>query len=89
VPAGNDSFAFQLVEKFFWQYWGQLGINRDEVYRLCPPGHALGPQYSMTVLALRLSGYANGVSKLHGEVSRDMWNSSGRVRRFRRCRLAM
>ena len=29
VPAGNDSFAFELVEKFFWQYWGQLGINRD------------------------------------------------------------
>ena len=32
-----------------------------------------GPQYSMTVLALRLSGYHNGVSKLHGHVSRDMW----------------
>ncbi|MFN8443138.1 MAG: alpha-glucan family phosphorylase [Caldilineaceae bacterium] len=74
VPAGNDSFDFQLVEKFFWQYWGQLGINRDQFIGFArqemPWG---GQQYSMTVLALRLSGYANGVSKLHGEVSRQMW----------------
>ncbi|MGL4648853.1 MAG: alpha-glucan family phosphorylase, partial [Caldilineaceae bacterium] len=33
-----------------------------------------GPQFSMTVLAIKLSAYANGVSKLHGEVSRAMWN---------------
>ncbi|MCB0004710.1 MAG: alpha-glucan family phosphorylase, partial [Anaerolineae bacterium] len=29
VPAGNDTFAFELVEKFFWQYWGQLSIDRE------------------------------------------------------------
>jgi len=74
VPAGNDSFAFELVEKFFWQYWGQLGIDRDHFIGFARQELPWGPQYSMTVLALRLSGYANGVSKLHGEVSRDMWH---------------
>jgi len=74
VPAGNDSFAFELVEKFFWQYWGQLGIDRDRFINFAAQELPWGAQYSMTVLALRLSAFANGVSKLHGEVSRDMWN---------------
>lgn len=73
VPAGNDSFAFELVEKFFWQFWGQLGIDRDRFIQFAAQDLDWGPQYSMTVLAIRLSAYANGVSKLHGEVSRDMW----------------
>ncbi|RIK35755.1 MAG: alpha-glucan phosphorylase [Chloroflexi bacterium] len=74
VPAGNDTFDFNLVEKFFWQYWGQLGIDRERFIDFAREELPWGPQYSMTVLALRLSGYANGVSKLHGEVSRAMWN---------------
>ena len=73
VPAGNDAFAFEMVEKFFWQYWGQLGIDRDHFINFARQELPWGPQYSMTVLALRLSSYANGVSKLHGEVSREMW----------------
>lgn len=73
VPAGNDAFDFQLVEKFFWQYWGQLGIDRDRFISFARQELPWGPQYSMTVLALRLSAFANGVSKLHGEVSRAMW----------------
>lgn len=73
VPAGNDAFAFELVDKFFWQYWGQLGLDRDRFIEFARQELPWGPQYSMTVLALKLSGYANGVSKLHGAVSRDMW----------------
>jgi starch phosphorylase len=73
VPAGNDAFAFELVDKFFWQYWGQLGINRERFIEFARQELPWGPQYSMTVLALRLSGFANGVSQLHGEVSRSMW----------------
>lgn len=74
VPAGNDAFAFELVEKFFWQYWGQLGIDRNTFIDFAAQDLPWGRQYSMTVLALRMSAYANGVSKLHGEVSRKMWN---------------
>ncbi|MBX3015828.1 MAG: alpha-glucan family phosphorylase [Caldilineaceae bacterium] len=73
VPAGNDAFAFEMVEKFFWQYWGQLGIDRDHFIGFARQELPWGPQYSMTVLAIRLSSHANGVSKLHGEVSRAMW----------------
>jgi starch phosphorylase len=74
VPAGNDSFDFNLVEKFFWQYYTQLGIERDRFMSFARQELPWGPQYSMTVLALKLSAYANGVSKLHGTVSRGMWN---------------
>ena len=73
MPAGNDSFAFELVEKFFWQYWGQLGIDRNGFIDFAAQDLPWGRQYSMTVLALRLSAYANGVSELHGDVSREMW----------------
>src|SRR5690606_2211331 len=50
-----------------------LGIDRDRFMQIAREELPWGPQFSMTVLALRLSGYANGVSKLHGEVSRKMW----------------
>lgn len=73
VPAGNDAFAFELIEKFFWQYWGQLGIDREKFIRFASQDLGYSTEYSMTVLALRLSAYHNGVSKLHGHVSREMW----------------
>ncbi len=73
VPAGNDSFDFALVEKYFWQQYTAMGIDRDRFLSFAHQDLPWGPQYSMTVLALRLSAYANGVSRLHGEVSRAMW----------------
>lgn len=73
VPAGHDAFGFELVEKFFWQYWGQLGIDRHRFLHLARHDQEWGPQFSMTVLAFALSGYHNGVSELHGHVSRKMW----------------
>ncbi|MBI5725915.1 MAG: alpha-glucan family phosphorylase [Planctomycetes bacterium] len=74
VPAGNDAFAPWMIDKYFSNYWGQLGLSRDDFL-------ALGRQQSgnkdepmnLTVLALRLSSFRNGVSKLHGEVSRKLW----------------
>ncbi len=74
VPAGNDTFAFELIEKFFWQYWNQLGVDRDRFIHFAVQELPWGAQYSMTVLALRLSAYHNGVSELHGHVSREMWH---------------
>ncbi len=73
VPAGHDAFAFELVDKFFWQYWGQLGIDRERFLALARHDHEWGSQFSMTVLAFRLSAYHNGVSELHGHISRRMW----------------
>jgi starch phosphorylase len=37
-------------------------------------GDAAAEPFCMTVLALRLAAYSNGVSRLHGKVSRQMWS---------------
>lgn len=76
VPAGHDAFSFHLVEKHFAGYWEGLGIDREQFLALGghPDGYG-GMNFNMTALALRLAGHRNGVSKLHGQVSRGMWQS--------------
>jgi starch phosphorylase len=74
VPAGNDVFSPQLIEHYFGHYLHGLKIDRHEFLALGKqhPGDPNEP-FGMTVLALRLSNFANGVSALHGVVSRKMW----------------
>jgi starch phosphorylase len=76
VPAGHDVFSFQLVEQHFHGYWESLGLDREQFLALGshPDGHG-GANFNMTALAMRLSGRRNGVSQLHGQVSRSMWHS--------------
>lgn len=74
VPAGNDRFPAELMAQYFQDYARDLGLawkvflalgrenTRDDNEPFC-----------MTVLALRLSRFNNGVSLLHGKVSRHMW----------------
>ncbi len=73
VAAGHDAFGFDMMDKYFGRYWGQLGVNREAFLQFARQDQAWGATFSMTVLALRCSGQANGVSRLHGAVSRDMW----------------
>lgn len=74
VPAGNDAFSFDMMEKYFRHFWGELRLNREEFMALARQDQMGGPPlFSMTVLALRMARRANGVSKLHGEVSRKIW----------------
>ena len=73
VPAGNDAFPLPLIEKYFWQYWSQLGLSRDEFVKVALQQQSWGPTFAMTVLALKGSQRHNGVSKLHGHVARGMW----------------
>ncbi len=75
VPAGHDAFHFSLVEKYFRDYWSELGLTRQDFMRLGQFDGLQGAEFNMTVLALRHSAYCNGVSRLHGEVSRRMWQS--------------
>src|SRR3954453_12048149 len=73
VPAGNDSFSRDMMQKYFGKFAKELNIPFDELFSF---GHTrLNPDepFSMTILALRLSRHGNGVSKLHGEVSRSLW----------------
>ncbi len=71
VPAGHDAFPFHMVDKYFGSYWPRLGLSREQFLEL----GSYEDKFNMTVLALRMSGQCNGVSKLHGEVSRQMFQS--------------
>jgi starch phosphorylase len=73
VPAGHDAFAFNLVEKHLAGCWGTLGAHRDEFLALGAYDNGSGMQFNMTALGLRSAGKVNGVSKLHGHVTRVMW----------------
>ena len=76
VPAGHDVFPASLVEKYFTAYARELGLSLSDFIALGQenPLHA-GEGFNMTVLSFRLSSFRNGVSKLHGKVSRAMWQS--------------
>jgi starch phosphorylase len=74
VPAGNDYFPPDLMGKYFGKYAEDLGLSFNECLalgRLNPENNQ--EAFCMTMLAIRLSNYRNGVSKLHREVSRGMW----------------
>jgi glycogen phosphorylase len=73
VPAGNDAFPMPLMEKYFDQFWPQLGLSRDEFMDVAIQHQSWGPTFAMTVLALKTSTGHNGVSRLHGHVARGMW----------------
>jgi starch phosphorylase len=76
VPAGHDYFPPALLDRYLGEYMGRCKLTRREFL-------ALGRQnpdndsedFCMTVLALRLAASSNGVSKLHGRVSRAMWKA--------------
>lgn len=74
VPAGNDIFPLDLVEKYFKDFWPRLGLDREEFLRLgMKPCQILEPGFNMGILALKVAGKKNGVSKLHGAVSRELF----------------
>ncbi len=72
VPAGHDIFDFDMVERYLHPFYTEMGMSKEDFMKL---GTAAGSQgFNMTLLALNCSAYANGVSKLHGEVSRKMFH---------------
>jgi starch phosphorylase len=73
VEAGHDYFSPGLMNQYFDEMAGELGISQVELLDLGRTNDR--GEFCMTVLALRLAARANGVSKLHGEVSRKMWQS--------------
>lgn len=74
VPAGNDIFPISLVEKYFKDFWPRIAISREEFLKLgMKPFDDLEPGFNMGILALKIAGKKNGVSKLHGAVSRELF----------------
>lgn len=77
VPAGTDRFGTDLMEKYLGDYIKELGIPLSAVMAL---GNENGPLCDdtkclcTTVLAMRTAAHSFGVSRLHGEISRRIWN---------------
>ena len=77
VAAGFDTFSPALIEKYFsseWDFGRQLGVSLDELLALGrkDPGNEAEP-FNMAYLAIRGCSHANGVSRLHGAVSRQIF----------------
>ena len=75
VPAGNERFSLDLMHRYFSSTAGDLGLTWEEFLALGRehPENA-SEEFCLTVLALKTSTYSNGVSRLHGRVSRAMWS---------------
>jgi starch phosphorylase len=76
VKAGLDEFEVDLMDKYFGSYFPHLGINRRQFLalgRMLPDDD--NEPFKMPVLAIKLSSYLNGVSRLHGQISREVWGS--------------
>ncbi|VAX20521.1 Glycogen phosphorylase [hydrothermal vent metagenome] len=74
VPAGNDVFTPQLIQKYFQDFMDKLGLDMKTFLGLGRQNPADDREgFCMTVLAMRLSSFTNGVSQLHSEVSKKMW----------------
>jgi len=76
VEAGHDWFPGDLMRRYFASSVEAMGIAWEKFFGLglTPEPHREG-QFCMTALALRVSRERNGVSRLHGEVSRTMWRT--------------
>src|SRR5439155_1673760 len=74
--AGNDVFSPHLVDQYFGHLLPQFKISLHDLLglgRQNPNDHS--EPFCLTVLAIRLANVSNGVSALHGKVSRKMWKA--------------
>lgn len=76
VPAGMDRFSRDLMERYFKPWTDEVGIQFETLMELGrDPGSGMDAPFNMAILAMRLSGARNGVSALHGAVSRRMFQN--------------
>jgi starch phosphorylase len=76
VPAGIDLFDPGMMYHFFNGYCKEAAIDFDKFMALGRQNPSdRGERFSMAILALKTSNYRNAVSKLHGQVSREMWHA--------------
>ncbi len=75
VPAGNEMFDTEMVRPYLEALKGETKLDTTRIISWAVGAGATNPhEFSMTVLGLRMANYSNGVSRLHGEVARSMWN---------------
>ncbi|MGK2929972.1 MAG: alpha-glucan family phosphorylase [Acidimicrobiales bacterium] len=75
VPAGIDRFPATLIEKYFTSWASAAGIGLRDLLALGhEPSDVEAQRFNMAVMGFRLGARANGVARLHGQVSREMFN---------------
>ena len=76
VPAGNDIFPTERIKEYFKGWWDKFGISEEDFLRLGmePKAKVDESGFNMGILALKTSGKKNGVSKLHREVSCELFS---------------
>lgn len=74
VPAGIDRFPRALMEQYFSAFAGELGVSFDELMAIGHSPDDTEGNFNMAVMGLRLAARSNGVAKLHGAVSREMFH---------------
>lgn len=75
VDAGNERFSVDLMSRYFQPYAEMLGMEWTDFLNLGRQDGGDPNNFDMTVFALRMSSQANGVSAMHGMVSRRMWRN--------------
>jgi starch phosphorylase len=73
VASGHHIFPYQLINRYSRNLWEPLKTQRDTFLSLGRYDGLEPERFSLTAFALRLAGKSNAVSKLHGEVARQMW----------------
>jgi len=72
VPAGHDTFDPEMINKYFARICNMMKVDENKLLQL--GWEEKRKTFNMTILSLNLSGYCNGVSRLHGEVTRNMFS---------------
>lgn len=73
VPAGHDVFPVESVATHFDAPWESLDVDQEAFMRLGQENGASDSEFNMTVLGLKTAGHSTAVSRLHGRVTRRMW----------------
>ncbi|MCC6226898.1 MAG: alpha-glucan family phosphorylase [Microthrixaceae bacterium] len=74
VPAGIDRFPLELIHKYFGGWANEVGLSPEELVGIGHrPTDPPDERFNMAVMGMRLAERRNGVAKLHGEVSREMF----------------
>jgi len=70
VPAGHDHFSIEIMDRFLGDYYWQLGTHRENILSL----GMIENRFNLTRLAVQTSSKVNGVSKLHAEVTKELFH---------------
>ena len=73
VSAGIDRFPRALIERYFTRWAQECGLAFSDLMELGREPGSSGDLFNMAVLSFRLSGYCNGVARLHGQTSRHLF----------------